>query len=120
MEPVLVDLIKSNKNNLTFNIFKNHMAEFQYTDGLKIPGYDNLSTYMTYENTIDDPSPLDRIRLLFENDRLVAIVHSRELNLPDFKTYEIERGRKLTVVKPFNDLENDFVEKNKQAYSGID
>jgi hypothetical protein len=121
VEPVLTDLIKSNKSNLTLVVFKNHMIEFQYTDGLDIPDYDNLKTYMIYENAIDDPSPLDRIRLVFENDKLIAIIHSREINMPDFKTYEIERGRKLTIIKQFNDKERaDFIEKNKQAYWGID
>lgn len=121
VEPILTDLIKLNKSNLTFEILKNHLTEFQYTDGLVIPDYDFLTTYMIYENSIDDPSPLDRIRLVFENDALIAIIHSRELDLPDFKTYEIERGRKLTIIKQFADKENaDFIEKNKQAYRGMD
>jgi hypothetical protein len=121
VEPVLKDLIKENKSNLTIDNFKNHMSEFHYTDGLEIPNYGNLTTYMIYENAIDDPSPLDRIRLVFEDNKLIAIIHSRELDLFDFKTYEIARGRKLTIIKQFSDIERaDFIEKNKQAYWGID
>lgn len=121
VEPVLTDLINSNNFNLTFDKFENHMTEFQYTDGLIIPGYEHLTTYMIYENAIDDLSPLDRIRLVFEDNNLIAIIHSRELILPEFNTYEIARGRKLTIIKQFDDKEKtNFIEKNKQAYWGID
>lgn len=121
VEPVLVDIIKANKSNLKLDVFKSHMTKFKYYDGLGIPDYDHLKTFMIYENAIDDPSPLDRIRLVFENNNLIAIIHSRDLVLPDFKTYEIARGRKLTIIKQFGDKERtDFIEKNKQAYWGID
>ena len=121
VEPVLAGLIESNTSGLTMDVFKNHLAEFHYTEGLSIPGYEHLTTYMIYETAIDDPSPLDRIRLLFEDNKLIGVVHSREFNPAGFKTYDIGRGRKLTIIKPFSDSDRtDFIEKNKQAYWGID
>ena len=121
VEPVLKTIIEDNNGSLTLEKFRSHMTIFKYQDGLGIPDYEKLTTYMVYENAIDDPSPLDRVRLIFEGNNLIAIVHSRELELSDYKTYAIERGRKLTLLKQFSDTERAiFIEKNKQTYWGID
>jgi len=122
IEPVLSNLIINNLDNLNFDFFENHLIEFNYRYGLRIPEYDSLRTFMVYEHSMDDPSPLDRIRLIFnENKKLIAVVHLRELDLPDFEIFEIERGRKLTILEQLDDKEKTkFIEKNKQAYWGID
>jgi hypothetical protein len=121
VEPVISKLIESNRQNLTILIFRKHMDYFGYVDGLKIKDLDKYDTYMIYESILDDISPLDRIRLIFEGEKLIAIVHSRDLTITNFETVPIERGRKLTLIKDFSAEEKEaFIEKNRQTYWGID
>lgn len=121
VEPVISKLIESNKQNLTFPIFKEHMDYFGYVDGLEIKDMDKYKTYMIYESILNDISPLDRIRLIFEGEKLIGIVHSRELIIKNFETVPIERGRKLILIKNFAANEKQlFIDKNKQSYWGID
>ncbi len=97
------------------------MDYFGYVDGLRIKDLDKYKTYMIYESILDDISPLDRIRLIFEGDMLISIVHSRDLSITNFETVPIERGRKLTLIKSFSTAEKEiFIEKNRQTYWGID
>ncbi|HYG03616.1 MAG TPA: hypothetical protein VD927_14305 [Chryseosolibacter sp.] len=119
VEPVLSKLVLSNKQ-LTLNVFQDHLKYFGYIDGLKLNDT-AYKTYMIYESLLNDPSPLDRIRLIFEKERLIAIVHLKELNLPGFETIPIARERKLTLLKAFSPQEKDtFIEANKRAYYGVD
>lgn len=121
IEPTLSQLVNSNKPKLTFTTFQQHLREFNYTDGLAIKDMPHLTTYMVFENSIDDPSPLDRVRLIFKGDDLIAIVHSRNLNLGEYETVEIARGRKLTILAPFGSEEKStFIDRNIASYAGID
>jgi hypothetical protein len=121
VEPVISKIIESNRLNLTLPIFKAHMDYFGYVEGLKIKDLNKYDTYMIYESILDDISPLDRVRLIFEGDKLIAIVHSRELTITNFETVPIERGRKLTLINNFSvEDKANFIEKNKQTYWGID
>lgn len=121
VESAISKLLEANRQNLTILIFREHMDYFGYVDGLKIKDLDKFKTYMIYESMLDDISPLDRIRLIFEGDKLISIVHSRELAITNFETIPIERGRKLTLIKNFSTAEKEiFIEKNKQTYWGID
>jgi hypothetical protein len=121
IEPAISKLIESNRQNLTIMIFKEHMDYFGYVDGLKIKDMDKYETYMIYESILDDISPLDRVRLIFEDEELIAIVHSRNLTITNFETVLIERGRKLTLIKNLSTQDKKtFIEKNNQTYWGID
>jgi hypothetical protein len=121
VEPVISKLIESNMDRLTLQTFEEHMRYFGYVDGLKIKDMDQYKTYMIYESKVDDISPLDRIRLIFEGDQLIAVVHSRDLTLRNFSPIPIERERKLTLIKTFfSDEKEIFIEKNKQSYWGVD
>lgn len=121
VEPVLSEIVRANNSNLNLDVFESHMTEFNYEEGIEIPDYAYLKTYMIHEYNGSDPSLLDRIRLVFDFNELIAIVHSRELALADYKTYPIARGRKLTIIKQFSEeRRTDFIEKNKQAYWGVD
>jgi hypothetical protein len=121
VEPAISELIESNSQNLSIQTFKKHMDYFGYVDGLKIKDLGKYETYMIYESILDDISPLDRIRLIFENEILIAVVHSRNLTLTNFETVPIERGRKLTLLKIFSAQDKKiFIQKNKETYWGID
>jgi hypothetical protein len=120
-EPAISKLIELHRQNLTLHNLKEHMDYFGYVDGLKIKDVDKYETFMIYESILDDISPLDRIRLIFESEKLIAVVHSRDLTVTNFETVPIERGRQLTLIKDFSTQDKKtFIEKNKQAYWGID
>lgn len=121
VEPVISKLIESNKTDLSFNAFEEHMKEFNYVDGLPITDMPQYVTYMVHESSLDDVSPLDRIRLIFQGQKLVAIVHSRDLQITGYETVLIERERKLTLLASFSDEEKaKFIAKNNESYAGVD
>ncbi len=76
--------------------------------------------YMIYESTIDDPSPMDRIRLIFDDLTLVAIIHTRPLENVS-KSLPLTRGRQIIVLQQMTqvDLER-FIQLNRKAYNGMD
>ena len=52
---------------------------FRFTDmDLLAPYQKGYTVFMIYENAIEDPSPIDRIRFIFQGNNLVAIIHSRD------------------------------------------
>ena len=90
-------------------------------NGLAVPGYAELESLMIYESAIEDPSPLDRLRLLFDNGQLIAIVHNRTLNLDGFETVKIARQHQLTLIKTMPEAEKKkFIEQNRLAYDLTD
>lgn len=73
-------------------------------------------SYFTYENWIDDPSPMPRVQLVFLEDTLVGVVHSRLFTLRNTTDHQLQRGfwvlffsdvRKVTkegFIRRFNDF----------------
>lgn len=45
-----------------------------------------------YESVLHDPSPMYRLGLVFENDTLIAVLHSRPLEIPGMKDNPLPRG----------------------------
>lgn len=67
----------------------------------KIPGY---HSYYINQSTVTDPSPRDRISLLFDDaGNLAAVIHSRPLSLPGAKTYDLIRGHSLSIITDLNE-----------------
>jgi hypothetical protein len=62
----------------------------------------HYTSYFNYENWIDDPSALFRLSLLFDEDRLVGVLHSRPLTFPRSTDYKLERG---FAVRFFDDAD---------------
>lgn len=121
IEPVISALITANRTKLTRQAFEKHMTDFNYQEGLAIRDMPQYDTYMVHESILDDPSPLDRIRLIFQAEKLVAIIHSRDLQITGYETVPIERDRKLTLLSSFRDSEKiRFIEKNNESYAGVD
>ena len=117
----LKGIISNNTSNLSKASFETHFKDFQYLDGLAVPGYAQLESLMIYESAIEDPSPLDRLRLLFDNGQLIAIVHNRPLNLDGYETVKIARQHQLTLIKTMQDAEKkQFIEQNRLAYDLTD
>tara|TARA_B100000809_G_C14949921_1_gene463495 strand:+ start:11 stop:844 length:834 start_codon:yes stop_codon:yes gene_type:complete len=114
----LLNLIeKGNIDSVQINRFIRNF-NFKYDDRLNFEG---IKLYFIYQSLIIDPSPRDRISLLFDNDTLIGFVHSRSIKATKFETYELIRGHKLTIIKEINKLRlNKIIENRKLWYSSID
>jgi len=118
----LLILLERNKNDLKLDSFKNFLKSFHFLNEDFLKGnYPSLTEYMIYENSIDDPSPMDRIRLVFENKILIAIIHTRPLNFKSSIDNELVRGRKIIILKsPKGVNQNTFVQQCIDSYNGVD
>jgi hypothetical protein len=120
-EVSLKKIITDNPSGLSKASFADYLDEFMYFEGLPVPGFSQLEALMIYESAIEDPSPLDRLRLLFDDGQLIAIVHNRPLELNGFETVKIARQHQLTLIKSMPEAEkNEFIEQNKLAYDLTD
>ncbi|MCG8578651.1 MAG: hypothetical protein MI866_01960 [Bacteroidales bacterium] len=120
VENDLVKIIIASNQELNKQLFYKHLEKFNYTDGLNIAEMPEYETLMVYENIIDDPSPIDRVRLIFEENQLVAIVHSRVLNL-NYETVNIDRNRMLTIIQKMDsEKKKRFIAMNNKSYWGVD
>lgn len=115
------------------NIKKNTIAEYgleqiliedpdptvdKFTRYFKMMGFqssnsDHFVGFQLDENSIDDPSPMLRLWILFNHDKLFGVVHSRKLNIfSNSKTYKVDRGYTLTIVGDQDPkLVNEFVKE---------
>lgn len=65
--------------------------------------FNGYTLFYNYENWIDDPSPMWRIGLVFQDNLLIAILHSRPLTINQTTNYQLDRGFDCLV---FNDTKN--------------
>ncbi len=114
--------ILAKKGSLTLSVFSEYFNKFEFRKiGYLETLMPTLTEYMIYENDIDDPSPIDRLRFIFEEQTLIAIVHSRELKTPDWKTEQIVRDLKLTVFTLPKGIDREtFIRINNKSYNGVD
>jgi hypothetical protein len=120
-ENVLNTFINS-KTPLTLDAFKGFIKLNDYrTDDLLENYFPKLVAFSISESTVEDPSPSDRIRLIFENNKLLAVAHSRELIISGKKDYEIAAGKKIIVFSsPSGVSIQKFIAVNKLSYQGVD
>ena len=73
------------------------------------------------ENWIDDPSPMLRLWVLFNHDKLFGVVHSRKLNLNNSTTHRIDRGFTLTIIGDQEPkLVSDFIKEFNSYINQVD
>lgn len=110
-----------------YQLTNNQVGEFVSQFNMKVSSRQidegrEIEQFYVEENWIEDPSPMDRFRILIQDKSLLAIVHSRTLNLPNTKTYELVRGRKITIIS--KELSKSAIEKFIQSnigyYNGVD
>ncbi|MEZ4828926.1 MAG: hypothetical protein R3C61_21965 [Bacteroidia bacterium] len=117
----LAAILSRTKNRPTKEDLDQYMIDFNFTNSGILPqlvkGYDEQ---MIYESTIDDPSPMDRIRFIFRNSELIAIVHTRPIG-EFLSSQALVRGRNIIILKQMTPTEQqEFLEINRRAYDGID
>lgn len=121
-ENPLRELLRNGGNPLEFNYFEDFIAEFDFFPYGLLHRFTYLyEEYAIYENWIDDISPMDRLRFIFEEKKLVAIIHTRDLGIDQPTSQELTRGRRITI---FQEMEADerqrFIDLNIESYKGVD
>jgi hypothetical protein len=77
--------------------------------------------YFIYESTVVDFSPLDRITLLFDNQNVVGYFHTRNMVVKGFKTYELIRGHKLSILETMANQDiKSLIQKRNAYYNSVD
>jgi hypothetical protein len=117
----LTTILSKTNNTPTKQDLNKFLVDFKFRDSRLlsrlVEGYDEQ---MISESTIDDPSPMDRIRFIFRNSELVAIIHTRPIR-STFNSQYLTRGRNIIVCKQLQSTElKEFLEINKKAYDGVD
>jgi hypothetical protein len=95
-EKALSSLINQNKSRLTRDRFSSYLKSFAFNERTETFGK-GYHGYEIDENWIDDPSPLVRLWILFDEDSLFAVIHSRALDIGG-QEYPLDRGLHLTVL----------------------
>jgi hypothetical protein len=115
IENNVVDIIK-NDSSLTFDSFKTMIKDFKFdtVDNLKA-NYPNLIEYSILDSYYDAPS--DRIRLIFDNKKLISIVFTRELDVMRGKVYDLVDDKKILILRQSSDIKlKDFIQSNIRSY----
>jgi len=90
-------------------------TEYQEDNKLK------FTQYFIYESTVVDFSPLDRITLLFDNQNVVGYFHTRNMVVKGFKTYELIRGHKLSILETMANQDiKSLIQKRNAYYNSVD
>lgn len=79
IENRLENLINKKRHALTLSELAGHLREFGYHSWFDQGAF---KSYLFYEDWMEDPSAGARIILFFYKDKLVALIHTRNLNIP--------------------------------------
>ncbi len=78
-------------------------------------------TYANYENWIDDPSPMYRLQLVFKDNHLLGVVHSRPISLSNTTTHQLARNFQATFYNNTKKEDIDeFIKKFNEFVSTAD
>lgn len=107
--------------HFTFSALKKYAESFGFMEYELNPEL-NYKQLFIYESTILDPSPRDRITLLFDNnENLAGIFHTREILLPEYETYELIRGHSYTCVADLDKTEKQrIIDERVKFYNSVD
>lgn len=111
-----------NKEQLSLEDLSQHIQTFGYeSTDCPMKNYEKLQYYMIYGSWMEDPSPIDRLRLVFEENILIAVIHERPLKVQGKKSYPIFRNLNLLILKEFEkEALKKFIAANVQSYRGVD
>lgn len=117
-----LEKILNSGEELSISNFLEFIKQFEFrNEGLIINGYETLNQYMIFGAWIEDPSPVDRIRLMFKDDQLFSIIHERDISMIGKVSYPISHGLNIMVIPDIDDKElKEFIELNNESYKGVD
>jgi hypothetical protein len=98
------------------NSFNSIIKDFKFnlTDNLKL-NYSNIIEYSILDLYYDAPS--DRIRLIFDDKKLIAVVFTREIKFKVGKVYDLINDKRILILNLPNSIKlNEFIENNIRSY----
>ena len=98
IENALTPLLQKLDTTRSLLNFQKFINNFQLR---KDDQFKDYTVYYNGENWIEDASPMHRIGLVFQNNRLVAILHSRPLKIINTIDYRLDRAFNCLV---YNDI----------------
>ena len=117
-EAQLNELIIANK--LSFDEQQEYREFFGYTP-FNLNSVEGVSEYIIYQSTIVDPSPRDRISLMYYDSKLIAFVHYRDFDFYNLQSGELIRGHKIVFLNNKNPvLSQEIVENRIDLYNHSD
>ncbi len=100
-----------NAGDLSKTAFDKYLWSFQFQySGKKLGDYDNIQQFYKHPSYIDGRSAPDRLLLIFQNEKLIAVQHDRSLNLDHFQSFDCEMGLSLIILA-------DWTEEEKKAFT---
>lgn len=117
-EIVLSKILNSKATDITLNDLGGFITNFQLSssDGL-LP---DIKGFEVDENWIDDPSPLLRLWLVFKNDELIGIFHSRKLDLIGRNSVHVEREFLFTSFSNNPKMNSDLIRSFNSYIKQVD
>ncbi len=121
-ENILDSAFRSGKFGFTLDSLKHFMQDEKYrAQGIIKRTLPNCEEYCIYESTVIDPSPGYRIGFVFEKNELLAIEHSRPVNLGNYKSYPTADHNQLYIFRtPKGMTIKTFIDKINLSRSGAD
>ena len=120
-ETVIETVFQKNlaENGRNYSEWKEFIKSFQLDNDAV--GYEAFESYYNYENTIEDPSPGFRIVLLFEKQRLIGLIHSRELQIENTMTHKLNWSYYVTFFDNYPEKgQLKFVDYMNEWIQGVD
>lgn len=81
--------ILADKPQITHLMLSEHIAKYKYESWIDDKGF---ATYLSYDNSTDDPSPGPSVILFLTNSQLYAVLHTGEIDKSHFKEIDIVSG----------------------------
>ena len=83
--------------------------------------YEGIESFYNYENLIEDPSPGFRIVLLFEKKKLIGLLHSRTIAIPNSETHILDWPYFITFFKSYSrDKQLRLINFINKWFQGVD
>lgn len=120
VENQLMSELNKEVESITFESLSLFMENFGFLKGDFVPGQD-YDLYFIHDTYITDPSPRDRVSLIFKNNKLMGISFSRNISSNGWKEFDLVRGHKLLVKENIDTVELEKIKQGMiKAYSFMD
>lgn len=116
IEPALEKEMRDLQGERTLEAWVPFIQRFALERDKDFLGYD---IYFNYENSLDDPSPGFRIGLVFDSEKLVALIHSRSLVLPGTHDNDLNGAFDLLTCTDFSKA-NTFIADVREWMQTVD
>lgn len=116
IEPALEKEMRDLQGKRTLEAWGPFIQRFALERDADFLGY---NFYFNYENWLDDPSPGFRIGLVFEQGKLVAVLHSRPLVLPGTSDHKLNGAFDLLTYTDFGKA-NTFIADVREWMQTVD